>query len=203
MPPAVAAAVIGGGVSLFGLSQQQRAAKRAGKRQEAVAREGLTEEQRRFDLEFEAGAPFRAAGEEALARIRAGDIDIEGSPIFQQRLETETGALRGQLAASGQLRGGRGLRAVSELTRGLTAEETQRQFGDLFRTAQLGLQAGFPGGGVDVSGVTSAIGAGGAAGQIIPKGIVDFGTELPALLSLLRKQPKREGLFAPSGQGLN
>jgi len=197
--PAAIPAIIGGGVALFGASQQARGARRTARRQEAVAQQALSEEQRRFEQQFAAGAPFRQAGQRALSELEGG-VDIT-SPFFEERLATETEALRSQLAASGQLRGGRGLRAISDLTRSLTQQETQRRVGDLLSIARLGAGVGAPGGGVNVGPVTSAIGAGGEAAGVLPSALRQFGEQLPEFLSTLGAT-NRPSLFNRQEQGL-
>jgi len=187
-------AIIGGGAALFGASQQSKAARRAAKQQRQAAEAALTEEQRRF----EEGAPFRQAGQRAIGQLEAG-VDIT-SPFFEQRLETETAALRSQLAAAGQLRGGRGLRAISDLTRSLTAQETQRRVGDLLSIARLG--AGTLGGDVNVGPLQSAIGAGGEAAGILPSALRQFGEQLPgfALQSRFVRNLRESQFDRPRGQ---
>jgi len=197
--PAAIPAIIGGGVALFGASQQAKQARRTARSQQEVAQQALSEEQRRFEQQFAAGAPFRAAGQQALGQLQSG-VDID-SPFFQQRLGTETEALRSQLAASGQLRGGRGLRAISDLTRSLTEQETQRRVGDLLSIARLGAGVGAPGGGVNVGPLSSAIGAGGEAAGVLPSALRQFGEQLPEFLTTLGAK-NRPSLFGQQQQNL-
>lgn len=191
----IGAGIIGAGASIAAGEQASSAAESASKRAGGIAEAGRAEEQRRFDQLL----PFRQAAMKALAKI-SGGFNIEDSPFFKFRQKKETDALRKQLSAAGNLRGGRGLRAISELTRDLSAEETERQFGREFNIAQLGVSAGFPQGGVDTGpGVTAALArgsAGDARTSAIQAEAAGIGPLIAELLKLRGQGGGRPSLFS-------
>jgi len=196
----IGSSVLGAGANILAGDKASDDAKDASRRAGAIATAGREEEQRRFDQLL----PFRDAAMAALNNLRSGTFDVGDSDFFKFRQKTETDALNKRLSASGNLRGGRGLRAISELTRSLTGEETDKQFGREFNIAQLGVNAGFPSGGVNTGpGVNAAL-AGGSAGNARTSAIQTEAAGLGPLIAELLKLrggggSGRPSLFSNSG----
>lgn len=197
MPPVVVglvATAVGAGVALSSAEKQARALDKAGKRQEAAAIRAQEIDEERF-------GPFREAGERALAKLESGE-PFDVSATFEPRLETETKALVARLSAAGLERGGRGMRAISELTRTLSGEEQDLQFGRLLSIARLGAGAAR---GVDPGPQISAIGAQGEAETFVPQQLAKLGEGLGGIGLTLGKffeNRKRKGLFSEQSGAL-
>lgn len=124
MPPAAAiagAAVVGAGASIYGSSKAAKAAKKG--QDQAVA-----EQRRQYDQDRADWAPWRAAGESALARLtnemKAGATTAyTKSPSYDFRLSEGIKAAERSAAARGRLGSGATMKAVQRYGEGLASAD--------------------------------------------------------------------------------
>lgn len=172
MPDPISAAVVGG-TALVGSKMQAKAAGKAADIQASAAREGMSEEQRRFDDMRELLRPYTEAGIPALQQQQAflglkgpeaeqaAIARIRGGETFRALTQQGEQALLQGASATGGLRGGNIQGALAQYRPQLLSGLIEEQYGRL--------------GGMTALGQRSAAGVG-AAGM-------ETGTNIANLLS--------------------
>lgn len=132
------AAVIAGGAAIIGGAISADASRKAGNAQRGATDAGISEQQRQFDMVYGDQAPYRAAGVDALGKLRA---ELDRQPTAEEVMAQpgyQFGQRQGQLgldrkiAAMGGRVSGRALKAASQFntdyaTTGYSAEYQRRQ----------------------------------------------------------------------------
>lgn len=169
-----------GGASLIGGKMAADAANKAASQQSDAAREAMKEQQRQFDLQWEAAAPSRNALAR-LARIQSGEeeFDVTALPGYEDRFQEGLRAVMARQAGGG---GGRfGGRAAKELTRYGQSQAAKERGNYLNRLAQVAGLRGDPAspgvGPIMEAGRAQAagtLGAGQAWGQALGSGMQNW-----------------------------
>lgn len=149
MPDPISAAVVGG-TALVGSKMQAKAAGKAADVQAAAAREGMSEEQRRFEDMRELLKPYTEAGIPALQQQQAflglkgpqeeqAAIErIRGGETFKALAEQGEQALLQRASATGGLRGGNIQGALAQYRPQLLSGLIEEQYGRLGGMTALG-----------------------------------------------------------------
>ena len=149
MPDPISAAVVGG-TALIGSKMQAKAAGKAADVQAAAAREGMSEEQRRFEDMRELLKPYTEAGVPALQQQQAflglkgpqaeqAAIErIRGGETFKALAEQGEQALLQRASATGGLRGGNIQGALAQYRPQLLSGLIEEQYGRLGGMTALG-----------------------------------------------------------------
>ena len=149
MPDPISAAVVGG-TALIGSKMQAKAAGKAADVQAAAAREGMSEEQRRFEDMMELLKPYTEAGVPALQQQQAflglkgpqaeqAAIErIRGGETFKALAEQGEQALLQRASATGGLRGGNIQGALAQYRPQLLSGLIEEQYGRLGGMTALG-----------------------------------------------------------------
>ena len=149
MPDPISAAVVGG-TALVGSKMQAKAAGKAADVQAAAAREGMSEEQRRFEDMRELLKPYTEAGVPALQQQQAflglkgpqaeqAAIErIRGGETFKALAEQGEQALLQRASATGGLRGGNIQGALAQYRPQLLSGLIEEQYGRLGGMTALG-----------------------------------------------------------------
>jgi len=139
MPLAIGGAILGGSV-ISGLMGQKSAGKQA-----SAARAATAEERRQFDLQWNAQAPYREAGVNALGgmtQMLEGGMTAEElmrmDPGYLFRLQQGTEGVQNVLSAQNRRLGGSGLKALADYQQGAASQEFQNIFGRYGQVAGFG-----------------------------------------------------------------
>lgn len=133
----VGSAVIGGIAANKGAKAQERAGKRAADASVQSTRENIAFQKEVFEQQREDQAPWREAGQQALATLQQGmeagefdprNFDFEADPGYRFRMQEGVNALDSSAAARGRLQSGAQQRAVSRYGQNLASQEYQNAF---------------------------------------------------------------------------
>lgn len=133
----VGSAVIGGIAASKGAKAQERAGNRAADASVQSTRENIAFQKEVFEQQREDQAPWREAGQQALATLQQGmeagefdprNFDFEADPGYRFRMQEGVNALDSSAAARGRLQSGAQQRAVSRYGQNLASQEYQNAF---------------------------------------------------------------------------
>lgn len=130
------------GAMIVGSYVSYRQSKKAQDAQERAAREGLSEEQRQWNMTRAEMAPYRATGKKYLGKLdqfMEGDYDITQTPGYQFRLEEGMKSL--QRSQAGRTLGGRAVKEITRYGQEYATGERGAEFNRLATLAGYGPQA--------------------------------------------------------------
>lgn len=120
---AIIPAVIGAGVSIYGASQQSKAAKNAAAAQQRATDASLALQRDQFNQTRADQEPWRQAGVGALDRLQNPLASFEASPDYNFRMSEGLKAVNQNRATAGLLKSGSALRGVSDYAQNTAAGE--------------------------------------------------------------------------------
>lgn len=191
----IASAVIGGGVALFGASQQASAAEKAAKAQTDAADKGIEYQKAADAQRREDSKPWREAGKKALTELEAGikngtfsmdDFKFEADPSYAFRQEQGQKAIERGASAGGMLNSGALGKALTEYGQDFASNEFDRAYARAAgaKATNYNALAGLAGtgqqqvqfdAGMDQQGTNVIIGQGNNAGNAQANGFIGAG----------------------------
>lgn len=139
---AVTAAVVTGATALYSANKGAKAAKEAGRSQEAAAREGIAEQRRQFDTFQGNIQPYLGIGNQAsgtLSKLLGGDMSaFQADPGYQFRFDQGLKTLDRSAAAQGRLYGGGTDLDRMQFGQGLASQEYGNFWNRTMDAARLG-----------------------------------------------------------------
>lgn len=153
MPPAIAAAVIGGVGAIGGGLIASHGASKAANIQNQADQAAIAEQQRQFNTTDSELAPFRQAGLSGLAGYgnllgsnggpaqQSAITALQASPFYQSLYRNGLEATLQNASATGGIRGGNTQTGLANFGADTLAQVIQQQMGNLGGLAQLGLGA--------------------------------------------------------------
>lgn len=141
---AVAAAVVGAGVSYASSEEAKSAAEKGQKQAAALTREQLAQQESQYKNLLGLSQPYRAAGEQALAQyqnLTQNPEQLYNNPTYQAMLNQGLAAAKGNAAAQGTQMSGRTLAGLQQLGMSTSSQYRNQIMGELANLIQGG-QAG-------------------------------------------------------------
>lgn len=120
---AIAPAVIGAGVSIYGANKQASAAKDAANASNKATQASLALQKQMFDQTRADQEPWRQAGVGALGRLQNPLASFQASPDYNFRMSEGLKAVNQNRATAGLLNSGSALRGVSDYAQNTAAGE--------------------------------------------------------------------------------
>ncbi len=87
-------------------------------------------------------SPYSRTGQDALARLAAGNIDVTADPSYRFRLDQGLGAVNRSAAARGKSLSGQTLKALNDYAQNFASQEYNNVYDRQANLARMGLGAG-------------------------------------------------------------
>jgi hypothetical protein len=121
--PVVAAAVIGAGASIYGASQQSKAAKKAAQASQYATDQSIALQREQYNQTRADQEPWRLAGVNALGQLSDPNANFSASPDYQFRMQQGLEGVTQNRAVNGMLQSGSALKGLNDYAQNTASNE--------------------------------------------------------------------------------